>query len=163
MNYIKITKNDIANGIGVRTVLWVSGCLHCCPQCHNPQTWDINNGVEFNNDTIKDIFNTLEKPYISGITYSGGDPLHPYNRIEITLLAKKIRDLYPNKTQWLYTGYRWEEIKNLPILNNIDVLVDGEFQIEKRDITLAWRGSSNQRVINVQESLKQNKVVLWCE
>lgn len=161
MNYFKISNNDMANGIGVRIVLWVSGCEHHCPQCQNPQTWDVNHGINFDDNAIDKIFKFLEKPYISGITYSGGDPLHSNNINEITSLSQKISEKFPNKTQWLYTGFIWEMIKDLPLMRYIDVLVDGKYINELRDITLAFRGSSNQRIINVQKSLQEGKVILW--
>jgi anaerobic ribonucleoside-triphosphate reductase activating protein len=163
MNYHNITKDDMLNGDGLRTVLWVSGCSHRCQNCQNPQTWDKNNGIPFDLDTFFEICDYLDKPYISGITFSGGDPLLPDNREIIQAISTLVKFYYPTKTQWLYTGYKWEEIKDLPIMECIDVVVDSQYEDDKRDITLKWRGSSNQRVINVQESLKQNKVVLWCD
>lgn len=146
MNYHKITKYDIANGTGIRTVLWVSGCSHYCKDCHNPQTWDVNSGIPFDRKAIEEIRNNLSKTYISGITFSGGDPLHPKNRQVITALSRAIREEFPNKTQWLYTGYEFEEIKDLEIMKFLDVVVDGEFISDKKDISLAWRGSSNQKI-----------------
>lgn len=163
MNYLKIDKYSTSNGIGCRVVLWVSGCPHKCKNCQNPQTWNENNGIGFNLDCLFEIYGYLDKSYISGITFSGGDPLSPNNRKivrEISMLTKKY---YPTKTQWLYTGYKWEEIKDLPIMKYLDVVVDGRYEDDKRDITLKWRGSSNQRVIDVQKSLAENKVVLWCD
>ena len=161
MNYFKISNNDMANGIGVRVVLWVSGCEHHCPQCQNPQTWDINHGIKFDDNAIDEIFKFLEKPYISGITYSGGDPLHSNNINEITSLSQKISEKFPHKTQWLYTGFTWETIKDLLLIKNIDVVIDGEYINNLRDITLAFRGSSNQRLIDVKKSLEESKVILW--
>jgi anaerobic ribonucleoside-triphosphate reductase activating protein len=149
------------NGDGLRTVLWVAGCSHCCPECQNPITWDPRGGIPFDEDAKEELFAELEKDYISGITYSGGDPLYPSNREKITQLAKEIRERYPQKTQWLYTGFLWESIENLPCIEYLDVLVDGEFEVDKKDIKLKWKGSSNQRVIHVKESKKQGKVVLW--
>lgn len=161
MNYFKISNNDMANGIGVRVVLWVSGCEHHCPQCQNPQTWDINHGIKFDDNAIDKIFKFLEKPYIGGITYSGGDPLHSNNINEITSLSQKISEKFPHKTQWLYTGFTWETIKDLLLIKNIDVVIDGEYINSLRDITLAFRGSSNQRLIDVKKSLQESKVILW--
>lgn len=161
MNYFKISNNDMANGIGVRVVLWVSGCEHHCPQCQNPQTWDINHGIKFDDNAIDEIFKLLEKPYISGITYSGGDPLHSNNINEITSLSQKISEKFPHKTQWLYTGFTWETIKDLPLMKYIDVVIDGEYINNLRDITLAFRGSNNQRLIDVKKSLQESKVILW--
>lgn len=156
MNYHNITHDDMLNGEGLRVTLWVSGCTHRCVGCQNPETWDINSGIEFDEDAKKEIFNELDKPHISGITFSGGDPLHPYNIREIKNLCKEIRAKYGNtKTIWLYTGYRFETIDINEILLYIDVLVDGRFIAGEGDpATLKWRGSSNQRVIDVQETLR---------
>lgn len=158
MRYHNITKDDMLNGDGLRVVLWVAGCSHCCRECHNPITWDPNGGLPFTVQEKEEIFRELDKDYISGITFSGGDPLHPANISEITALAKEIRSRYPKKTIWLYTGSLWEELQKEEILRYLDVLVDGEFQIEKKDTGLRWKGSSNQRVIDVQESLKEGTV-----
>ncbi len=163
MNYHNITKDDMLNGDGLRVVLWVSGCNHHCKNCQNPQTWNKDSGIPFDLDTIFEICNQLDKPYISGITFSGGDPLLPDNREIIQAISTLVKFYYPTKTQWLYTGYKWEEIKDLPIMEYLDVIIDGQYEDSKRDITLKWRGSSNQRVIDVQKSLKQNQVVLWCD
>lgn len=163
MKYHNITHDDMLNGDGLRVVLWVSGCNHHCKECQNPITWNPDIGVIFNEDAKQEIFNQLENDYISGITFSGGDPLHPANEFEVTNLAKEIKSNYPNKTIWLYTGSLWEDIKHLEIVNLLDVIVDGEFEISKRDISLYWRGSSNQRVIDVKKTLETNEVVLWCE
>lgn len=162
MNYHNITKDDMLNGDGLRVVLWVSGCSHACPDCQNPVTWDPNGGLPFTQDEKNEIFTELKKPYISGITFSGGDPLHESNREAITLLAKEIRETFPNKTIWLYTGYEWSAIKDLELMQNLDVVVDGRYQKDQRDTQLHWRGSSNQQVIDVQKSLQQQKLVLHC-
>ena len=151
MNYHNITKDDMLNGDGLRVVLWVSGCNHHCFNCQNPQTWDENSGIPFDDNAEKELFEALDKPYISGITFSGGDPLYPNNRNEITRLAKRIKTELPNKTIWLYTGYKHEEVKDLEIMQYIDILVDGEFIQELADPKLHWRGSSNQRVIDVKD------------
>lgn len=143
------------NGDGLRVVLWVAGCSHCCKGCHNPMTWDPNGGLVFDEYVKAEIFDQLDKEYISGITFSGGDPLHAANRMEVRLLVSEIRNRYPNKTIWLYTGDSWENIWHYPMMQYIDVLVDGEFVLEQRDPTLRWKGSSNQRVIDVQATLKQ--------
>lgn len=160
MRYHNITKDDMLNGDGLRVVLWVAGCTHKCKQCQNPITWDINGGLEFGESEKKEIFDQLDESYISGITFSGGDPLHPQNRQPVYELAKEIKEKYPHKTIWLYTGFLWEEIKDLPIVPYLDVLVDGEFKIELLDPKLYWKGSSNQRVIDVQATLKQGEVIL---
>lgn len=159
MNYHNITKEDMLNGDGIRVVLWVSGCNHCCKNCQNPITWDENGGLPFDEDAEKELFEALDKSYIDGITFSGGDPLFPNNRPEVFRLIKKCKDLYPQKTIWLYTGYKWEEIKDLEGICDIDVIAEGEFIEELKDNKLEWVGSSNQRVINVKQSLN-NEIVL---
>lgn len=160
MRYHNITKNDMLNGDGLRVVLWVSGCNHCCKECHNPITWDANGGLEFDISAKEELFAELGKSYINGVTFSGGDPLHINNVYEITDLAKEIREKFPYKTIWLYTGSVWESIKDMELMKYVDVLVDGEFECDKKDANLHWKGSSNQRVIDVQETLKKGKVVL---
>ena len=162
MNYHNITKDDMLNGDGLRVVLWTAGCTHCCDGCQNPETWDVAGGIPFDEEAERELFDDLAPDYISGITFSGGDPLHPFNREEVLRLAKKVKETYPNKTVWLYTGFLWEEIKDNIDLSNIDVLVDGEFVKELNDNNLQWVGSSNQRIINVQETLKQDKIVHHC-
>lgn len=161
MNYIKITPIDIANGPGCRTVLWVAGCSHHCKECHNPDTWDPKTGQLFNEDAKQELFNKLSKPYIRGITLSGGDPLYKDNIEEITKLCAEIKEKFPNKDIWCYTGYIYEEIKGLELMKYIDVLVDGEFQIDKKDITLLFRGSSNQRLINIPKTRETNEIVFY--
>ncbi len=160
MRYHNITKDDMLNGSGLRVVLWVSGCNHACEQCHNPITWDINGGLPFDESAKEEIFTELEKDYISGITLSGGDPLHPRNREDIGNLIVEIKEKFPNKNIWLYTGYLWEVISNLSFLPLVDVVVDGEFEIAKKDTSLQWKGSSNQRVIDVKKTLENGNVVL---
>lgn len=160
MRYHNITKDDMLNGDGLRVVLWVSGCSHCCRECHNPITWDPNGGLPFDRDAKQELFAELKKDYISGVTFSGGDPLHIANAFEITELAREIRETFPGKTIWLYTGASWEEVRHMEIVQFIDVLVDGEFEVENKDTTLHWKGSSNQRVIEVQKSLEKGELVL---
>ena len=160
MRYLKIENVDIGNGLDVGSVLWVSGCSHHCPQCHNPQTWDKNAGEEFTGEVLDNLLDKLKRPYIKRLTLSGGDPLFLGNRDEITNIVRKVKKNFPNIKIWCYTGYLWEEVKDLPCMDFIDVLVDGEFKIELRDITLPFCGSSNQRIINVKESLKKGCVVL---
>ena len=155
MNYHNITKDDMLNGNGLRVVLWVAGCSHHCKGCQNPITWDPSGGLLFDDSAKAEIFEQLEQSYINGITFSGGDPLHCANREVITELAKEIKEKYPGKTIWLYTGYTFEEIQDMEILKYTDVLVDGRFEIDKLDVNLMWRGSSNQRVIGV----KKQKVI----
>ena len=160
MNYHNITKDDMLNGDGLRVVLWVSGCTHQCPECQNPITWDLAGGLPFDEDAENELFEALKPNYVSGITFSGGDPLHPFNQGEITRLAKKFKELEPEKTAWLYTGFSWENIKDLDVMKYIDVLVDGEFMADLKDNNLHWKGSANQRVIDVQKSLEQEEIVL---
>lgn len=161
MNYHNITKCDMLNGEGLRVVLWVAGCEHNCKNCHNPQTHDVNSGIKFDIKAKQEIFEELSKPYISGITISGGDPLHPNNIVEIEKLIKEVKQQFPNKTVIIYTGYVWEQIKNKSIIDYLDFLIDGKFVQSLYDKKLKWMGSSNQRIIDVQQSLKQNKVVLY--
>ncbi len=191
MNYIKITKNDIANGEGVRVVLWLSGCSHNCKGCHNPQTHNPKSGILFDIEARKELLKALGNEWISGITFSGGDPLNKNNLQDILILIEEIKQTFSDKTIWIYTGYTWEQImepnyvkvdKCNPIqgwvsnevdeflrglrqiiVSKCDVLVDGRYEEDKRDITLRWRGSSNQRVIDVQQSIKDNKVVLYTQ
>ena len=154
------------NGDGLRVVLWVAGCSHCCKECHNPITWDPDGGLLFDGAARQEIFDQLDKPYIAGITFSGGDPFHSANRPEVRNLIAEIKEKYPEKTIWLYTGDVWENIMQDASMKYIDVLVDGEFVVEEKDVTLKWKGSRNQRVIDVQATLKQENSlvpVLYCE
>lgn len=160
MRYHNITKDDMLNGDGLRAVLWLAGCEHACKGCHNPITWDINGGIEFDNTARNELFDLLEKDYIAGVTLSGGDPLHPANVNEVGLLVNEIKETFPEKTIWLYTGYQWDEIKMFPFIKNIDVLVDGEFIQELKDEKLHWKGSSNQNVIDVKKTLQEGQIVL---
>ncbi len=160
MRYHNITKDDMLNGEGLRAVLWVAGCEHGCPGCHNPITWDIEGGIPFDAAAREELLGELAKEYVSGVTFSGGDPLHPDNRREIGELAEEIRRRFPEKTIWLYTGYSWEEICGLPFISWVDVVVDGEFIEEQKDNALHWKGSANQRVIDVKRSLSAGQAVL---
>lgn len=200
INYHNITYPDMNNGGGLRVVLWLSGCSHKCEGCQNPQTWDANSGILFDESAKEELFRELDKDYISGLTLSGGDPLFEGNLGDVLDLvtevnkrynttryidennqnnhnilnanANKIRLSCPWKTIWLYTGYTWEEIVHPTlkcnqskirkiILNNIDVLVDGQYIESQRDISLPYRGSSNQRLIDIQKSLQKGEIVLW--
>lgn len=143
------------NGDGLRVVLWVAGCNHCCRECQNPITWDPDGGLLFDDAAKQEIFEQLDKPYISGITFSGGDPLHPANRLDVRSLMEEIKKKYPDKTIWLYTGDSWENILYYPMMQYVDVVVDGEFHVEEKDVKLLWKGSRNQRVIDVKQTLKQ--------
>lgn len=162
MNYHNITKDDMLNGDGLRVVLWVAGCTHKCKNCHNPITWDVKGGLPFDDKAKEEIFAELEKDYISGVTLSGGDPLHPANCQTITEFAALVKNRYPQKTIWLYTGFEWEEISTLPIMDLVDVVVDGCFIEDLHDAKLHWRGSSNQRVIDVVQTHKNHTITLYC-
>ena len=180
MNYLKIEHDDVCNGIGIRCTIWFTGCSHKCAGCFNKETWDENSGIEFDIEAKKELFDELSKDYISGITFSGGDPLHENNIIEVNNIIQEIKKQFPNKTIWLYTGYTWEElspntlIKGIDeestihnvranIIKSCDVVVDGQYIDDLRDITLKWRGSSNQRVIDVQKTLQNGEIVLWTD
>lgn len=160
MRYHNITKDDMLNGDGLRVVLWVAGCAHACPGCHNPVTWDPEGGLPFDEAARREIYEELEKDYVSGITFSGGDPLHPANMQGVTELARQIRSDFPDKTIWLYTGSTWDEVRDLEVIRYVDVLVDGPFREDEKDSTLHWKGSANQQVIDVQKTLKTGEVVL---
>lgn len=149
------------NGEGLRVVLWVSGCTHHCKNCHNPITWDIAGGIEFDEAAEDELFEALKGKHIDGITFSGGDPLHPFNREEIARLIKKVKETLPNKTIWLYTGYLFDEIKDFEGISYLDILIDGEFIEELKDERLHWVGSSNQRIIDVQKTLASNEIVIY--
>lgn len=177
MNYLGIDKSSISNGPGVRVVLWVSGCTCRCKGCQNPETWDFNSGTLFDDAAKQELFKALDKSYIQGITFSGGHPLENNNIEDVYLLLKEIKEKFPTKDVWLYTGYTWEHIfptvcLDLFNVNNVyrkevvkmcDVVVDGSYIEEQRDITLTFRGSKNQRVINVKKTIEQGEVVLFYE
>ena len=167
MNYEKIDKCSVSNGTGIRTVLWVSGCDIHCRNCQNPQTWDFNSGIPFTDDTMQELLYDLSKPYIKGCTLSGGHPLDPHNAPEVLKIVKRVKMVFPNKDIWIYSGYEWENIIKDETLREIlkytDVLVDGAYVDELRDISLPFRGSSNQRIIDVKKTLEKNEVVLWQE
>lgn len=165
MRYHNITKDDMRNGDGLRVVLWVAGCNHCCRECQNPITWDPDGGLPFDEAAKQEIFEQLDKSYISGITFSGGDPMYHGNRIDVRALCEEIKSKYPDKTIWLYTGDEWSAVKDDPVMQYVDVLVDGEFHVEEADVKLLWKGSANQRVIDVQKTLKSDnpdEPVLHC-
>lgn len=169
MNYHNITKDDMNNGDGIRVVLWVAGCEHHCPECHNPETWGYESGIPFDFIAENEIIAELDKDYISGITLSGGDPLAPNNRKRILFTVRWIKKHYPRKTIWLYTGYKYEQLvfegdsDVIQILKNIDVLVDGRYEKDLRDTSLKWRGSSNQRVLDMKKTLQTGREVLYCD
>lgn len=209
MNYHNITYPDMNNGDGLRVVLWLSGCSHHCKGCQNPQTWDTNSGILFDEQAKEELFRELDKDYISGLTLSGGDPLNETNLDGVLDIVTEFNKRYKqpqdivhknnnnhnilsintdeirlscsNKTIWLYTGFSWKQImypivtddlnpqrdemlsKRRQIVESCDILVDGRYIEAQRNPSLCWRGSSNQRVIDIQESLKQHKIVLHCE
>ena len=171
MNYQKIDRFSIADGIGIRVVLWVSGCNRQCKGCHNQKSWDFESGKILDDVAKAELFDALSKPYIRGITFSGGHPLEDRNLPIIHDLIKDVRAIYPDKDIWLYTGYTFDgdllHIKNLGetgllrtlIISMCDVIIDGEYIEEQRDITLPFKGSRNQRIIDVKETHKQGKII----
>ena len=173
MNYLHIDKSSIGNGPGVRVVLWVSGCTLHCKGCQNTESWDFNSGKPFDDSAKQELFNALCKPYIQGITFSGGHPLENNNVEDVYLLIKEIKDKFPTKNIWMYSGYTWEyifpevcldvfNVSNMyrkEAVKMCDVLVDGPYIEEQRDITLAFRGSKNQRLIDVKKTLEQGTII----
>lgn len=150
MNYQGITLTSFNNGKGMRTVLWVSGCEHYCKGCHNPLTWDVNGGRPFDEEAKAVLFKALNRTWSDGLTISGGDPLHPANREDVTKLAREVKAVYPDKTIWLYTGYEYDEVKDLEVMKYIDVVVDGQFVEGLADENYKYAGSTNQRIIYVK-------------
>ncbi len=163
MRYNKIRKMDISNGPGVRVSIFFQGCSFHCKNCFNPETWDFDKGKEFNDETIDEIIKISEADYITGLSMLGGEPMHPNNIKGTIKLAKRFKEAYPNKTIWAWSGFLMENICDKEILNYLDVLVDGQFVDELRNPKLDWRGSSNQRVIDVKKSLKKKDIVLYKE
>lgn len=170
MNYMEIKNYDIANGPGVRVSLFVSGCTHHCKGCFNPESWDFEAGTPFTDETVNEIIELLKPDYIKGLTLLGGEPFEPNNQKALLPLVKKVKELYPNKNIWAYSGYLFDkQIQDVMVtkydftsefIKYIDVLVDGEFHLEEKDLAIVYRGSRNQRIIDVQKSLKEGKVVL---
>ena len=160
MHYGAIKKTDIANGSGVRVSLFVSGCRNHCKGCFQPQTWDFEYGQPFTKDTEDEIIKALCPSWIQGFSILGGEPMEPENQKTLLPFIKRIRQKYSDKDIWLYSGYVYEEIKGFELLQYVDVLVDGPFMEEMKDPSLAFRGSRNQRILNVPESLKAGKAVL---
>ena len=160
MKFIRIDRNNQVNGAGLRCVIWVSGCENQCPYCHNPETWDYNCGHNWSAEDQLTLEEQLASDEISGITLTGGDPLSPKNRADTASFCVALKKKYPNKTIWVYTGHLFEEVKDY--LKDIDVLIDGPYKdwLNPGIGKVKWRGSTNQRVINVPESLKLNKIVL---
>ena len=171
MNYGQVYYNDVANGVGCRTALFVSGCTHHCKGCFNEMTWDFNYGVPYTKEVENEIIESLKPEYIAGLTILGGEPMEISNQKEIRPLLQRIKKEVPKATIWIYSGYVWEELTDKnnkrchgedtdAILSMTDVLVDGEFVLDKKNLMLRFRGSENQRVIDVQETLKKGEIVL---
>ncbi len=172
MHYSKINKNDIANGIGIRVTLFVSGCTHRCKGCFNPETWDFSFGDTFSKETENELLKALEPSYIDGLTLLGGEPMEPQNQQVLVQFLEKMKQMYPTKTVWCFTGYTFEELVGESrarcevtekILSLIDVLVDGEFKEELKDISLRFKGSSNQRIIDVKKTLQSTEIIIWSD
>lgn len=162
MNYNVVRQLDIANGPGCRVSLFVQGCSFNCPGCFNTIARDFEGGVKFTDQTMNLLLELAKPDHISGLSILGGEPLHPRNRADVLDLVKKFKEVYPNKTVWLWTGYLWEEVASDLVDSGVDVVVDGRFVEELKDLRLKYRGSSNQRIIDVQASLKNNNITL-CE
>ena len=158
MRYNLIRKMDISNGPGVRVSIFMQGCSFHCKNCFNQETWDFEGGQEFTDDTINKVLELSDKKEVKGLSILGGEPMHPTNIEGTTKLAKAFKEKYPEKNIWAWSGFKYEDIKDNDVFNYIDVLVDGQYKDELHDPTLKWRGSSNQRVIDIKESKKQNKV-----
>lgn len=159
MNYNKIRKMDISNGPGVRVSIFMQGCQFHCKNCFNPETWDFKKGKEFTDKTIERVLELAEKDYIVGLSILGGEPMHPKNRENTTRLAKAFKEKYSDKNIWMWSGFLFENIKDEEVFKYIDVLIDGQYKDELHDFTLKYRGSSNQRVIDVKKSLKNDKII----
>ena len=169
MFYSGIKAASSENGVGLRTSFFVSGCRHHCPGCFNSATWSFNNGKEYTKEVEKKVLKSLEPRYVSGLTVLGGEPLEIENQPVVLELIRKVKERFPEKTVWIYTGFTWEELFEgsratsqyiLPILEMVEVLIDGRFEIKKKVLSLKFRGSSNQRVIDVQKSLAEGKVII---
>lgn len=172
MNYADIRPIDVANGPGVRVSVFVSGCTHHCRECFNPETWDFNYGAPFTEIEVEAVLKHLEPAYIKGLSLLGGEPFEPENQPVVLELVRRVREAYPHKDVWCYSGYLFEALRDgrvgthsRALLEQLDVLVDGPFIIERKDLSLRFRGSANQRLVDVPESLKRGEVVLWdkCE
>lgn len=164
MRYNRIRKMDISNGPGIRVSIFMQGCAFHCEGCFNPETWDFKGGEEFTDETIETVLNLCKPDYIKGLSILGGEPMHHFNIGATTRLCKAFKERYPEKNIWVWSGFLFEEyLKDKEVLNYVDVLVDGQFEIANADPTLHFRGSSNQRLIDVPKSLKKGKVVLYEE
>lgn len=164
MRYNKIRKMDISNGPGVRVSIFMQGCSFRCKNCFNQETWDFKGGLEFTDETIEEVLKLCDSKQIKGLSILGGEPMHPNNLRGTTRLAKAFKEKYPDKTIWVWTGFLYDrDLKDKPILKYIDVLIDGRYEESLHDFRLKWCGSSNQRVIDVKKTLKENKIVLYEE
>ena len=158
MRYNLIRKMDISNGPGVRVSIFMQGCSFHCKNCFNKETWDFEGGQEFTEETIDKVIDLCNKPEVKGLSILGGEPMHPTNIEGTTKLAKAFKEKYPEKNIWAWTGFKYEDIKDKDVFNYVDVLVDGQYKDELHDPTLKWKGSSNQRVIDIKESKRENKI-----
>ena len=170
MNYADIKRVDVANGPGVRVSLFVSGCTHHCKECFNPETWDFSFGSPFGEKQVEEILDLLGRSYIRGLSLLGGEPFEPQNQRTVLNLVRRVREMLPQKDIWCYTGYLFEDLaagkvgeQSRALLEQLDILVDGPFVLEKKDLGLRFRGSSNQRIIDVPSSLAGEQVCLWRE
>ena len=161
MNYATIKNLDIANGPGIRVSLFVSGCRRGCKGCFNSEAWDFQYGQKFTSETFQELNKLVGNEHVAGLSILGGDPMEPENRDDVFKICEVVRYWYPQKTIWLWTGYLWEDVKDLKVMRYVDVLVDGPFVEDLKDLRLPYCGSSNQRVIDVQKSLVSGEVVLW--
>ena len=162
MKYNIVRKMDISNGPGVRVSVFMQGCEFHCKNCFNPETWSFENGKDFTQGTIDEVLDLCNQDYIKGLSILGGEPMHPKNIEGTTKLAKAFKEKYPNKNLWVWSGFKFDEdLKDKDVMKYVDVLVDGRYVDEMHNPSLKWRGSSNQRVIDVQKSLKEKKVVLF--
>lgn len=160
MNYATIKPVDIANGAGVRVSLFVSGCTHHCKGCFNAEAWDFNFGEPFTKQTENEIISLLDRPWIDGLSLLGGEPFEPEHQETLLRLLERVHRELPTKTVWAYSGYKFEQIQDSPLLDYVDILVDGEFEEDKKNISLQFRGSENQRIIDVQETFASGHVVI---
>ena len=164
MRYNKIRKMDIADGPGVRVSIFFQGCAFHCKNCFNPETWDFDGGQEFTDKEIEKIIELAKPEHLAGLSILGGEPMHPKNIKATTMLVKKFKEVYPDKRVWEWSGFLFDEyLKDKEVVNYLDVVVDGQFVDELRNPTLKWRGSANQRVIDVKKSLKKGEIVLYCD
>ena len=170
MNYADIRPIDVANGPGIRVSLFVSGCTHHCKECFNPETWDFAYGRPFGEEQVQAILGHLSKPYIRGLSLLGGEPFEPQNQAAVLELVEQVREVYPDKDIWCYSGYLFEQLAagavgehSRELLERLDVLVDGPFILERKDLSLRFRGSANQRILDVPASLEAGEARMWNE